>query len=113
VAGHVDGRRGRIEPDHLYARLLDPYGERARAAADVEHLLGTELVRHGDVGVKVVPVTLEVVVDPGQPRHGKVLVGHLWHASLWAGPAGRTEGPPGHQRRPSIGQRLKNGSAAP
>jgi hypothetical protein len=63
--GYVQRRRGRVDPGHFDAAVGKQAGQRAGAAADVEHAAGTQLVSDRQVVIEVAALPLHEVVDLG------------------------------------------------
>jgi hypothetical protein len=72
-------RRGRgIDADDVEAARGEQQGERAGAAADVEHAPRAELLRDRHVGVEVGALALEEVVERSEARVGEGGVEHRY-----------------------------------
>jgi hypothetical protein len=75
--GYVQRRRRRVNPDHLDAAIGKQAGERAGAAADIEHAAGTELGGDRQVMIEVAALPLHGVVDLGEALRGENGVRHI------------------------------------
>jgi hypothetical protein len=68
AAGHLERRRRRVDPDDVLPFGSELACERARAAANVEHDMRTELIHQSGVCRQIGPTGVDGVVDRSEPR---------------------------------------------